>query len=202
MLALKYNCPPNKIAGCNWGLTLNIIAFGIVCGKWFWYLLFWSFLKTKMMYMVEVIPKTKNCLSYTINSIPADTWRNTSVIITSKRRRFDVIMTLLVHHVPELGLPWNTRKLNGCHILYNCLMEALEGFNSTAFKPPNDITIVTVFPLQGLFGTWNAFHKRFMASLCKFKNKLSYILPKIYVYILHENIYQITQSHNTAGVNL
>ena len=31
---------------------------------------------------------------------PADTQRNDDVIITSKRRRFDVIMTLLLRHVP------------------------------------------------------------------------------------------------------
>ena len=30
---------------------------------------------------------------------PAGTWRNNNVIIASKRRRFDVMMTLLSHHV-------------------------------------------------------------------------------------------------------
>ena len=33
-------------------------------------------------------------------AVPTDTWRNNNVIITSKRRRFDVIMTLLWRRVP------------------------------------------------------------------------------------------------------
>ena len=36
----------------------------------------------------------------TVEPNPADTWRNNNVIMTSKRRRFDVIITLSLRHVP------------------------------------------------------------------------------------------------------
>ena len=41
----------------------------------------------------------KPSICYWWNSIPADTRRNFNVIITSKRRRFEVIMTLLLRYM-------------------------------------------------------------------------------------------------------
>ena len=31
---------------------------------------------------------------------PMDTWRNNNIIMMSKQHRFDIIMTLLLHHAP------------------------------------------------------------------------------------------------------
>ena len=62
-------------------------------------------------------------LHVVMHACPADTRRKNNVIITSKRRRFDVIMTLFLRHVPAA---WNhCRWLVHGHLLCCLAMEAM-----------------------------------------------------------------------------
>ena len=71
-----------------------------------------SFRCTALIPIISVMYRAVSMLyDGSSNATPADTWLNNNVIITSKRRRFDVIMTLLLSHV-SAGT-WPTWAENG-----------------------------------------------------------------------------------------
>ena len=60
-----------------------------------------------------------SCMLLCVESVfcfPTDSWHNNNVIITSKRRRFDVIITLFLRHA-SVGLSYITLSMG-----YTCYM--------------------------------------------------------------------------------